>query len=43
MSENYFLQTFGALEWDPDGLEVADDGLNVQNSGTAGELGLDAQ
>ena len=37
MSEKYFLQTFGALEWDPDGLEVPEDALAVQGSGNQGE------
>lgn len=37
MSEKYYLQTFGALEWDPDGLEVPEDGLAVQNTGNQAE------
>ena len=38
MSEKYYLQTFGALEWDPDGLEVPEDGLTVQNSSNSAEI-----
>ena len=35
MSDKYFVSTFGALEWDPDGLEVPDDQLGAANNDQA--------